>query len=1387
MQHHQNIGYLEVFNESFVQGWAIDTAREVPSIELIAGEERYPLLASWEKRSDVAAKYGEVHIDAGFFYRVSSDVRSKLLQAYKDGKEVAILSSETILLGESFSLSDPSLLTDSDDYREQESQGYKDANIESVENFLIKGWAVSHKGLPVSSHEIKVFRNGEKISTSAIHRPDSKASEMLNLPDLHFGFDIFLPGYIWEAQAGVEQSNEICLLDITIGGEIVSTSSIEISKTEVERWLNQIAIADSAQTSTWRFLLAVEHIRYGNFSKDLSSHVLRYFTNRAEKLALYNFLEEAGDNSEVVVGREEVSEAASTLLLWEAMRALNRQVAEDLDSRTVSESVLKILTRFRLSGEAKEWYLFLAIQLTCEYHDFRRLSSEIDLTHLKKYADLKTVRAPNRMIVVLPLLIIEKRMNWAISLLQSLQHRILNSWFSTECLRFASQEVQSLYFSGEVSIYDLESYHLAIFNLLKAFKSDWFSRLHNAYLVDIVVSILLDLNAYRDSHKKHVMKEAIAIYGLSPSFWEKLEIAEGLSSDTQLLYAKETFEKIQSYFNNQDANNSKDLLEVVSALVYFDSHENPEAVTFLREICLNQLQTYNDSVSLESKSVLSTLLNLDNSSAIRICAFPLHSKNQLQSAFHLTQVLALKGLIQEAIEKQTTDTSAICSSISRNANRLREVVSSRSSEIPSTSSYYEEILKCIVAINNLEEKYLGFDVLTNIFSILLPIEGEHAPLLMFIRQTFETVVASIDTLSALPTPVQAGLSLLRRINSGCNLTILPNLLREIDLTIRNKFGKDFLLQPSSSTQTMLSVQQGWPLDTVVGIFLSNSKADEPSAQFDSAWIRELDARSIPYLFVVGGGDDSIQDKLLKLDVSDDYEDRTIKTLRFFKWAYLNTEYEYVIKVDANTYMDVGNYFDSLCYRKHPYYGQRLQSENFDRSAHQCKCAKVGNQKRLDLSPSTSTYASEDLGYSLSRQAIAQLLKESRTYDGQVIVNNSYRADKAVGDLLSRVSIKPSSESFVCFEQRKNFENAIPVATGSNTFFPGQRSTTKTAYFEDRHPDTFRHIEEKPAELWPKKIWSTCWTVSVKPDSNQLEMLTDARLAFELIEANSTVVISVIRNEMLMLARWLEHYRSLGIRCFIIVDNCSDDGSREFLLSQTDVVLYSSDTQYKYSHYGVTWQQALLGNLCLGKWVVMADADEFLVYENSETRSMLELVESLEEEEADGALVYMIDMYPYGDLSEADFSMQSPFEAAPYFDKDSLTELRFGGGMYSNSRNFVNGFRHRIAPSRINAYVSQKYALFKYYPWLRFSEGVHYAANMTPSEKPVFFAHFKYHNGFKDKIVTEIKRKQHFNGAEEYKRYASILKESRGGFGNEQSSVKYENSYSFMSLAEKNKK
>jgi hypothetical protein len=250
----------------------------------------------------------------------------------------------------------------------------------------------------------------------------------------------------------------------------------------------------------------------------------------------------------------------------------------------------------------------------------------------------------------------------------------------------------------------------------------------------------------------------------------------------------------------------------------------------------------------------------------------------------------------------------------------------------------------------------------------------------------------------------------------------------------------------------------------------------------------------------------------------------------------------------------------------------------------------------------------------------------------------------------------------------------------------------------------------------------------------------------------------VRNERTMLPHFLAHYRRLGARHFVFVDNGSDDGTPAYLLAQPDVVLYSADTDYRDSHYGVSWQQAVLAAHGLNRWAVVADADELLLYRDWETVALPDLVRGLADAGHDAAPVLMLDMYPRGALRDTDFARAGP-EAANWFDSEPLLPWRLGTGLYSNSPTWLSALRHRLIPhSPPNAFTAQKIALLRYRPWVRLSEGLHYAAGLVPAAEPLFFGHYKYHAGFRAKVLLEIERKQHYDGASEYAQYLAMVAE-----------------------------
>lgn len=285
-----------------------------------------------------------------------------------------------------------------------------------------------------------------------------------------------------------------------------------------------------------------------------------------------------------------------------------------------------------------------------------------------------------------------------------------------------------------------------------------------------------------------------------------------------------------------------------------------------------------------------------------------------------------------------------------------------------------------------------------------------------------------------------------------------------------------------------------------------------------------------------------------------------------------------------------------------------------------------------------------------------------------------------------------------------------------------------------------------------------------------------------IPETGPLLVCVVRNEHLVLPHFLAHYRALGVPHFAFIDNGSTDGTREFLAAQPDVTLFHAPGDYRDAAFGVAWQQAVLAQHGTGRWVLLVDADEFLVYPGCESTPLPAFIAERESDGADAIFTDLVDMYPPGPLDEADLGSEAPFRMAPCFDRAPLRRWHLGGGRFTSAPSFVSALRHRLAPeAEPNAFLSQKCALLRYAPWVRLGHGIHDVANVTPHPERVWLAHFKYHAAFAGKVREEIRRGQHFGAAREYRHYADIL-EGHRGFWTDGVSVRFEGSPSFSQHA-----
>lgn len=263
-----------------------------------------------------------------------------------------------------------------------------------------------------------------------------------------------------------------------------------------------------------------------------------------------------------------------------------------------------------------------------------------------------------------------------------------------------------------------------------------------------------------------------------------------------------------------------------------------------------------------------------------------------------------------------------------------------------------------------------------------------------------------------------------------------------------------------------------------------------------------------------------------------------------------------------------------------------------------------------------------------------------------------------------------------------------------------------------------------------------------------------------------ILFSTIRDEAVRLPYFLEHYRKLGVVHFFLVDNGSTDGSREILEQANDVSIWQTSASYKASRFGVDWLNALLSRYADGRWVVVVDPDELLVYPHHDTRKLPALTRWLEAQDRESFATMLLDLY--GDRPVRDTLLhpgQDPVEVAPWFDAYNYSQDRHG--RYHNIW-IQGGPRQRVhfATKPRDAPALNKVPLVRWRKGFVFRNSTH---NLLPRRLNRAFAHragartsgvllhSKFTHVLDLKVAEEMKRRQHYDDSAEYRAYAA-----RGG-------------------------
>lgn len=182
------------------------------------------------------------------------------------------------------------------------------------------------------------------------------------------------------------------------------------------------------------------------------------------------------------------------------------------------------------------------------------------------------------------------------------------------------------------------------------------------------------------------------------------------------------------------------------------------------------------------------------------------------------------------------------------------------------------------------------------------------------------------------------------------------------------------------------------------------------------------------------------------------------------------------------------------------------------------------------------------------------------------------------------------------------------------------------------------------------------------------------------------LFSIFKDEIFFCRAFFDHYRSLGVEQFVIIDDGSSDGTLEFLLEQDDCVVLSTSLRFNqmlFTRFGGDKLRLRTGSIALktivphaiapDDYVLYVDADEFLVMPTP-FETIGDLFAHMRANGIANVLAAVVEMFPER------FSDVKSFSGRPSGSGDLLAETPFFEG-YPVMRLQGDGRYRAIAPTK----------------------------------------------------------------------------------------------------------
>lgn len=179
---------------------------------------------------------------------------------------------------------------------------------------------------------------------------------------------------------------------------------------------------------------------------------------------------------------------------------------------------------------------------------------------------------------------------------------------------------------------------------------------------------------------------------------------------------------------------------------------------------------------------------------------------------------------------------------------------------------------------------------------------------------------------------------------------------------------------------------------------------------------------------------------------------------------------------------------------------------------------------------------------------------------------------------------------------------------------------------------FKNDSIRNIDVWKKAYRDLCYkdTFYVDEAKSFFNCKVEAIKTCPEKPGDGVILLLVVKNDLERVKLLIDYYRKNGVERFAVLDDKSDDGTREFLMGEPDVDVYASDVNYS-TKGRQAWLARLVDIYGFDKWYLIVDADELLSYVGMDKLNIKALAKKMDVEGRTALRMMLLEMYPDGDI------------------------------------------------------------------------------------------------------------------------------------------------------------